>query len=48
MVKPVLVRLFGEENVGWKTEHREDDNGDRKSWIQVIGHPDTGDPHATR
>ena len=48
MVKPVLVRLFGEENVGWKTERRGGDNGDNKAWIQVIGQPDTGDPHATR
>ena len=31
MVKPVLVRLFGEENIGWKTERR-----DQKVWIRAV------------
>lgn len=48
MVKPVLIRLFGEENVGWKTESRAGDIGRNKAWIQVIGQPDTGDPHVGR
>jgi hypothetical protein len=46
MVKPVLVQLFGEENVNWKTEKRANANGEQKVWIQVIGQPDTSDPHA--
>ena len=46
MVRPVLVQLFGEENVNWKTEKRANANGEQKVWIQVIGQPDTSDPHA--
>ena len=45
MVRSVLIAVFGDHGVGWKSESRPPEN---KVWITAIPPTGSGDPHAVR